>query len=243
MSEERRQENVDYEKNYYNPRAYDNKQKKAQKLVKWKNGKNVSVKTKKENDRSSRERADERAEEKKRMRFFLGADVGWSNGRVISGVDGRLKEVSVTPTNAIKWINYANRGATSLVRGRLVNNADRIISLWKMYGSHELARACMRVWYTVDARHLLQREGMRAMERDEGKEKGSRGKERLWWGKEEKSVTRKEREKRGREKYAGRWTTARMHADRVDAAPWIFVHETRSRERNTASSHPALEDR
>lgn len=101
MSKERRQENVDYEKNYYNPRAYDNKQKKAQKLVKWKN---VSVKTKKENDRSSRERerADERAEEKKRMRFFLGADVGWSNGRVISGVDGRLKEVSVTPTNAIK---------------------------------------------------------------------------------------------------------------------------------------------
>lgn len=57
MSKERRQENVDYEKNYYNPRAYDNKQKKAQKLVKWKN---VSVKTKKENDRSSRERESRR---------------------------------------------------------------------------------------------------------------------------------------------------------------------------------------
>ena len=36
------------------------------------------------------------------MRFFLGADVSWSNGRTISGVDRLQKEVSVTPTNAIK---------------------------------------------------------------------------------------------------------------------------------------------
>lgn len=65
MSKERRQENVDYEKNYYNPRAYDNKQKKAQKLVKWKN---VSVKTKKENVRSSREREREQTKEQRRRR-------------------------------------------------------------------------------------------------------------------------------------------------------------------------------
>lgn len=123
-----------------------------------------------------------------------------------------------------------------------MNNADRIISLWKMYGSHELARACMRSMVYSGCPPLAPTRGnesngkrRRKGERIEGKRETVRGKGR-------KECDRERAGGEGEGEICGSVNHGK-DADRVDAAPWIFVHETRSRERNTASSHPALEDR
>lgn len=121
-------------------------------------------------------------------------------------IDGRPKEVSVTPTSAIKWINYGNNWSDQSGQGAIGEQCRSNyipVEVVRLAQPSSCTRACMHAcggWCTMDARRrFLQREVNEVRE-------GA-------------SVTRGGGEEEKEEKYAGRWTTARMHTDHG----WMLV--------------------
>ena len=91
-----------------------------------------------------------------------------SNGRARL-IDGRPKEVSVTPTSAIKWINYGNNWSDQSGQGAIGEQCRSNyipVEVVRLAQPSSCTRACMHAcmhacggWCTMDARRrFLQRE-------------------------------------------------------------------------------------